>query len=166
MMLNKQNNPENLTEQYRLLKMQMTELLKEETDWVANLANASALLYNALPNINWVGFYLLKNGELILGPFQGKPACVHIPVGKGVCGTAVEHDATQIVPDVHCFEGHIACDSDSASELVIPLHSETERKVVGVLDIDSPVQNRFSNEDADALEEIAAIIAKSCIWSN
>jgi L-methionine (R)-S-oxide reductase len=162
MMLNKQNNSENLTEQYRLLKMQMTELLKEETDWVANLAIASALLYNALPNINWVGFYLLKNGELILGPFQGKPACVHIPVGKGVCGTAVEHDATQIVPDVHGFEGHIACDADSASELVIPLHSEG--KVIGVLDIDSPVQNRFSNEDANALEEIAAIIAKSCIW--
>jgi L-methionine (R)-S-oxide reductase len=144
--------------------MQMTELLKGETDWVANLANAAALLYNALPNINWVGFYRLKNEELLLGPFQGKPACVHIPVGKGVCGTAVEHDATQIVPDVHCFQGHIACDSDSASELVIPLHSDG--KIIGVLDIDSPMLNRFSDEDAGALEEIAALISQNCVWSD
>lgn len=162
MELKNQNNLKDAAEQYRLLKMQMTELLKGETDWVANLSNAAALLYNALPTINWVGFYRIQNEELLLGPFQGKPACVHIPIGRGVCGTAVEQDATQIVPDVHSFKGHIACDSDSASELVIPLHSDG--KVIGVLDIDSPVINRFSDADANALEEIAAIISNNCGW--
>ncbi|WP_411677624.1 GAF domain-containing protein [Caproicibacter sp.] len=155
--------PEIPADRYKLLVQQMKVLLEGETDWVANLANASALLNGALPNINWVGFYRLVNGELLLGPFQGKTACIHIPFGKGVCGTAAAKNKTQVVEDVHRFEGHIACDSDSASELVIPLC--VKDKVVGVLDIDSPVLNRFSDEDARALEEIAELISAGCEWS-
>ena len=151
-----------LTGRYRMLYGQMEALLDGETDWAANLANAAALLRGALPNINWVGFYRMENGELLLGPFQGKPACVHIAVGRGVCGTAVQRDATQIVPDVHRFPGHIACDSGSASELVIPLRSGG--KVVGVLDIDSPVLGRFGAGDARALEEVAELISRKCSW--
>lgn len=150
-------------ERYRLLSQQMETLLDGETDWVVNLANASALLNIALPNINWVGFYRIKNGELLLGPFQGKPACVHIALGKGVCGTAVQQDATQIISDVHRFPGHIACDCESVSELVIPLRSEG--KIVGVLDIDSPVSNRFCSEDARALEKVAEVICSGCVWT-
>ncbi|OCN02690.1 guanylate cyclase [Clostridium sp. W14A] len=155
--------PENPAGRYKLLKQQMEVLLDGETDWVANLANAAALLNGALPNINWVGFYRLVNGELLLGPFQGKTACIHIPFGKGVCGTAAAKNKTQVVADVHRFEGHIACDSDSASELVIPLC--VKDKVVGVLDIDSPVLKRFSDEDARALEEIAEMISGGCEWT-
>lgn len=151
-----------LTGRYRMLYGQMEALLDGETDWAANLANAAALLRGALPNINWVGFYRMKDGELLLGPFEGKPACVHIAVGRGVCGAAVRLDATQVVPDVHRFPGHIACDSDSVSELVIPLRSEG--KVVGVLDIDSPVLGRFGAGDARALEEVAELISRKCSW--
>lgn len=154
--------PENLAERYGLLRKQAEALLVGETDWAANLSNAAALLAGALPEINWVGFYRMKDGELLLGPFQGKPACVHIPVGKGVCGTAVKRNATQVVPDVHVFPGHIACDSDSASELVIPLRAGG--RIVGVLDIDSPRIGRFSSEDARALEEVAELISRSCTW--
>ncbi len=154
--------PEEKTQMYKLLLSQMKALLEGEQDITANLANASALLNEALNNINWVGFYLMKNNELLLGPFQGKVACVHISVGKGVCGTAVLENKTQLVDDVHRFPGHIACDSASNSEIVIPLRCNG--KVVGVLDIDSPLLGRFDSEDASGLEKLAAAIEEACDW--
>ena len=123
---------------------------------IANLANASALLWAALPEINWVGFYKMVDGQLVLYPFQGKTACVRIQVGKGVCGTAVAEDATQLVPDVHRFPGHIACDCASNSEIVVPIHVNGE--VWGVLDIDSPVLDRFSTEDREGLEAFVKLL--------
>ena len=124
---------------YRQLNASLAALLEGERDWIANLANAAALLYHTLPEINWAGFYLLPggSGELVLGPFQGKPACVRIKLGQGVCGTAAKSRETQVVPDVHAFPGHIACDAASRSEIVVPLTDGSE--VVGVMDIDSPV---------------------------
>ena len=127
---------------------------------IANLANASALLWGAIDDINWSGFYLMQNGKLILGPFQGKPACIEIPIGKGVCGSAVAEDKTLVVPDVHAFPGHIACDGASNSEIVIPLRNKA-REIIGVLDIDSPIFDRFSNTDRAGLEEFARIITDS-----
>ena len=124
----------------------------------ANLANASALLWQSLEDINWAGFYLAEGGLLVLGPFQGKPACIEIPWGKGVCGTAAEQNATQLVPDVHAFPGHIACDCASRSEIVIPLHRGG--RVIGVLDIDSPLPARFSEEDRRGVEACAGILEK------
>ena len=138
--------PDDKTLMYRLLRTQLTGV----PHLTANLANTSALLAGALRDINWVGFYLLKDDTLILGPFQGKPACVEIKVGKGVCGTAVAEDCTMLVPDVHAFPGHIACDSASNSEIVVPIHCSG--KVVGVLDIDSPCLHRFDDEDRHGLE--------------
>ena len=126
---------------------------------MTNLANASALLNEKLDGINWVGFYTIKDGRLVLGPFQGKVACTIIPMGKGVCGTAAATDRTQLVPDVHKFPGHIACDSASNSEIVIPMHRNGE--VFGVLDIDSPLFNRFDENDKAGLEEFARILEKS-----
>ena len=126
---------------------------------MTNLANASALLNEKLENINWVGFYTIKDGKLVLGPFQGKVACTIIPIGKGVCGTAAATDSTQLVPDVHKFAGHIACDSASNSEIVIPLHRNNA--VFGVLDIDSPLFDRFSKQDKEGLEQFARILEKS-----
>jgi GAF domain-containing protein len=123
---------------------------------IANLANASALLWAAMPEINWVGFYKMVDGQLVLYPFQGKTACVRIQVGKGVCGTAVAEDATQLVPDVHQFPGHIACDCASNSEIVVPIHVGDE--IWGVLDIDSPVLNRFSEEDREGLEDFVKVL--------
>ena len=123
---------------------------------IANLANASALLWAAMPEINWVGFYKMVDGQLVLYPFQGKTACVRIQVGKGVCGTAVAEDATQLVPDVHQFPGHIACDCASNSEIVVPIHVGGE--IWGVLDIDSPVLNRFSKEDREGLEDFVKVL--------
>jgi GAF domain-containing protein len=123
---------------------------------IANLANASALLWDSLSTINWAGFYLLEGDRLILGPFQGKPACIEIPVGRGVCGTAVAEDRTVLVPDVHDFPGHIACDSASESEIVIPLRKGGQ--ILGVLDIDSPIKNRFDETDRLGLEAFAAIL--------
>ena len=123
---------------------------------IANLANASALLWDSLSTINWAGFYLLEGDRLILGPFQGKPACIEIPVGRGVCGTAVAEDRTVLVPDVHNFPGHIACDSASESEIVIPLRKGGQ--ILGVLDIDSPIKNRFDETDRLGLEAFAAIL--------
>jgi L-methionine (R)-S-oxide reductase len=138
----------NVTEYHSLTK-QAVALLESETDLIANLANLSALLNLSLDEINWVGFYLLKDDELVLGPFQGKPACVRIPVGRGVCGTAVATNSIQRIQDVHEFEGHIACDAASNSEIVIPL--VLNGKVCGVLDIDSPKVGRFSEVDQEGL---------------
>ena len=124
----------------------------------ANLANASALLWQELSDINWAGFYKMQDGKLVLGPFQGKPACILIPVGRGVCGTAVAEDRTQLVADVHQFPGHIACDCASNSEIVVPIHVRGE--IWGVLDIDSPLLNRFSEEDRKGLEDFVTILEK------
>ena len=136
--------------QYELLSKQVEALLDGETDLIANLSNASAILNQFLDNINWVGFYLMKEDELVLGPFQGLPACVRITVGRGVCGTAVAKKETILVEDVHAFPGHIACDAASNSEIVIPLIKNDE--VIGVLDIDSPLKSRFTLEDKQGLE--------------
>lgn len=134
---------------YRLLKVRLQGMADSTPDLIANLANMSALLNQAMTDINWVGFYLMKNGRLILGPFQGKPACVEIPAGQGVCGAAAERDEIVLVENVHEFPGHIACDSASMSEIVIPIHKDGE--VIGVLDIDSPVIARFDEEDRTGL---------------
>ena len=125
---------------------------------IANLANASALLWEVLPDINWAGFYKMEDGALILGPFQGKTACIRIAVGRGVCGTAVAEDRTQLVPDVHAFPGHIVCDSASWSEIVVPIHVGGE--IWGVLDIDSPYENRFTDADRAGLEEFVKVLEK------
>ncbi|MGE7914678.1 GAF domain-containing protein [Lysinibacillus xylanilyticus] len=142
-----------VAEQYDTLAKQLDALLTGESDRIANLSNASALLNQFLTNINWVGFYVLQGEELVLGPFQGLPACFRIPIGRGVCGTAVEKEETMVVKDVHAFPGHIACDAASQSEIVIPLIKEGV--VLGVLDIDSPIVNRFSKEDQEGLELFA-----------
>lgn len=146
---------------YKFLNEQLRAVISGVPYLVSNLANASALLFEALDGINWAGFYLMEGGKLVLGPFQGKTACIEIPVGKGVCGTAVLKDQTQLVYDVHLFEGHIACDSASNSEIVIPLHKNGE--VVGVLDIDSPTVGRFTQEDKSGLEEFAKIIEQEVL---
>ena len=135
---------------YSLISKEIEALTSDVSDLIANLSNVSALLNMELTDINWVGFYLLKDDKLILGPFQGKPACVTIPVGKGVCGTAVSTDSLQLVKDVHEFPGHIACDSTSNSEIVLPLHDKSS-KVVAVLDIDSPTLGRFSEADGEGI---------------
>ena len=145
-----------VAEQYTMLSNQLDALLTGETDQIANLSNASALLNVFLSDVNWVGFYVMKDGELVLGPFQGLPACVRIPVGRGVCGTAVSKKETIVVEDVHAFPGHIACDAASNSEIVIPLIKNGE--VIGVLDIDSPIKNRFSTEDKSGLEQFVAAL--------
>ncbi len=136
-------------EHYQRLTKQAVALIESETDLIANLSNLSALINMELDRLNWVGFYLMKQGELVLGPFQGNPACVRIPVGRGVCGTAVAENRVQRVYDVHQFEGHIACDAASNSELVIPF--EINGEVAGVLDIDSPEVGRFSDADEQGL---------------
>ena len=143
---------------YKLLCDQLSSLIGGVPHLVANLANASALLYESLDDINWAGFYMMKDGKLVLGPFQGKAACIEIPVGKGVCGTAVLKDETQLVYNVHEFEGHISCDSASNSEIVIPLHKNGD--VVGVLDIDSPIIGRFADYDKAGLEAFSKILEK------
>lgn len=139
---------------------ELNERLRNLIDGVphrtANLANAAALLYQEMERINWAGFYTMKKDMLVLGPFQGKPACIEIPLGRGVCGTAAEQRKTVVVPDVHAFPGHIACDAASASEIVVPLACGGE--LFGVLDIDSPEKNRFGEEDQRGLEEFAAIL--------
>ena len=138
----------------------LCEQIKSLTDGIpyetANLANASALLWQYLADINWAGFYKMTDGKLVLGPFQGKPACIVIPVGRGVCGTAVALDETQLVYDVHQFPGHIACDSASNSEIVVPIHVNGE--IWGVLDIDSPLIGRFSEQDKEGLEEFVKVL--------
>ncbi|MGD6795515.1 GAF domain-containing protein [Metabacillus indicus] len=138
-------------ENYEMLIKQLKALLHGEKDAIANLSNASALLNQFLEEINWVGFYLYKDSELVLGPFQGLPACVRIPVGKGVCGTAALNRETERVADVHAFPGHIACDAASQSEIVVPMVKDGE--LIGVLDIDSPIKDRFSELDQKYLEK-------------
>lgn len=144
---------------YSLISKEIEALTSDVTDLTANLSNVSALLNMELSDINWVGFYLLKDNELILGPFQGKPACVTIPVGKGVCGTAVSTDSTKLVKDVHEFPGHIACDSASNSEIVMPLHDKSG-KVVAVLDIDSPDKGRFTEADKEGILLLGPVLEK------
>jgi GAF domain-containing protein len=139
---------------YKLLDSQAEALLRDEPDGLANAANFVALLYNALDDVNWLGIYVLRGDELVLGPFQGQPACVHITVGSGVCGTAAATLQTQRVPDVHAFPGHIVCDAASRSELVVPLI--VDGSLVGVLDIDSPVPDRFSAADQAGIENLCA----------
>ena len=135
---------------YKLLCDQLRAFAETDGWYVPLLSNAAALLWDALEDINWAGFYLMRGGRLVLGPFQGKVACIHIPVGKGVCGTAAARDETQLVADVHAFPGHIACDSASNSEIVVPIHRDG--RVIGVLDIDSPSLNRFTGADRAGLE--------------
>ena len=144
---------------YARLADELAGLLSGESDFVANAANTAALIFDALPELNWAGFYFLKQGELVVGPFQGKPACVRIALGKGVCGTAAVERKTIVVPDVNAFPGHIACDSASRSEIVVPLISAGE--LLGVLDIDSPRLARFNDGDARGLERLAAIFVDS-----
>jgi len=141
---------------YNELNLQLTGLIEGVPHKIANLANASALLYQTLEDLNWAGFYLMEDGQLVLGPFQGKTACIEIAVGKGVCGTAVAEDATQLVADVHQFPGHIACDSASNSEIVVPIHQNGQ--VVAVLDIDSPSLSRFTEADREGLEAFVRIL--------
>ena len=156
--------PEDKQEMYELLIKQTQTILDGETDVIANLSNVSAVLNEALPKINWVGFYLMKQGKLILGPFQGKLACIHIPLGRGVCGTAAGTGKLQLVKNVHEFPGHIACDSASNSEIVVPM--KWNEKVIGVLDIDSPEFERFDETDAKHLQEIVELIVNGCDWAN
>ena len=141
---------------YELVSRQLAALVEGIPYEVANLANASALLWQEMPDINWVGFYKMTDGALVLGPFQGKPACIRIPVGRGVCGTAVAEDKIQLVYDVHEFPGHIACDSASNSEIVLPIHVRGE--IWGVLDIDSPHIGRFTEADRAGLEKVVAVL--------
>jgi len=154
--------PENKSEMYELLAGQLAGLLDGEREMIPNLSNMSALLNQALKEINWAGFYLMKNGVLLLGPFQGNPACIRIPVGRGVCGTAAQTLQTQLVKDVHLFPGHIACDAQSQSEIVIPMLKDG--KLIGVLDIDSPVKNRFDSEDQKGLENLCQMLVQACDW--
>ena len=141
---------------YAALTAQLRALIKDVPYETANFANASALIWQHLADINWAGFYFMTDSILVLGPFQGKPACIRIPVGKGVCGTAVKEDRTQLVPDVHAFPGHIACDGASNSEIVIPIHKDG--KIYGVLDIDSPEFDRFSDTDQQGLEQVVQVL--------
>lgn len=141
---------------YEALIAQTEALVSGIPHRIANLANVSALIFDTLEDLNWAGFYLLEDETLVLGPFQGKPACIEIPVSRGVCGAAVREDRSQLVPDVHAFAGHIACDSASRSELVVPLHQNGT--VIGVLDLDSPSPARFTEADRDGMERLARVL--------
>ena len=147
---------------YKDVAASLAALLEGETDALANLANAAALLSGALERINWCGFYLMREGELVLGPFQGKPACVRIALGKGVCGTAAAKRETLVVPDVHAFPGHIACDAHSRSEIVVPI--VVDGALRGILDVDSPETNRFDAEDRSGLEAFVAALVPRIDW--
>jgi len=144
---------------YTLLCSQLRALTEGVPHFVANLANASALLWHSMEDLNWAGFYLMEDGQLVLGPFQGKTACIEIPVGKGVCGTAAAQRTTQLVPDVHAFPGHIACDSASNSEIVVPIFKNGE--VAAVLDIDSPSLGRFDETDRAGLEQFVRVLEET-----
>ena len=147
---------------YSLILAQLKTLAESERDTIAILSNASAVLNMSLDDINWAGFYLVREGQLVLGPFQGRPACIRIDFGKGVCGTAARTGATQLVPDVHKFRGHIACDGASNSEIVIPIHHAG--RLTAVLDIDSPLYERFTVRDREELERFCTILEKNCDW--
>ena len=147
---------------YEVLRKQVSGLLTEEPYYVAAMSNISSVLKDALPDINWAGFYILRGGCLVVGPFQGKPACIHIGIGSGVCGCCVRQDRTIAVADVHAFPGHIACDSASNSEIVIPIHCGG--RVAAVLDIDSPLFDRFSEDDRTGLERIVSLMEKMLEW--
>ncbi len=149
---------------YARLAEELVGLLRGESDFVANAANTAALIFDALPELNWAGFYFLKQGELVVGPFQGKPACVRIALGKGVCGTAAVERRTIVVPDVNAFPGHIACDAASRSEIVVPLIDSG--KLLGVLDLDSPRVARFNEGDASGLERLATVFLQAVRGSN
>jgi L-methionine (R)-S-oxide reductase len=149
------------SELYSQAHEQLSALLRGETDQIANTANAASLLYRLLPDVNWFGFYFLKDGELVLGPFQGKPACTRIKLSEGVCGKAAAEQTTVIVPDVNAFPGHIACDTASQSEIAVPLLNWGN--LVGVLDVDSPAPNRFDEEDAEGLEIVASILLETFV---
>jgi L-methionine (R)-S-oxide reductase len=155
--------PASKAELYASLLGQARSIFEGERDPIANAANLAALIFHRLPQLNWAGFYFLRGDELVLGPFQGKPACIRIPVGKGVCGTAVARRSTVLVPDVHEFPGHIACDSASRSEVVVPLLSAD--RVLGVLDLDSPELARFDAEDQAGLEALAQLYVEACAES-
>ena len=148
---------------YKIMLVKLEGLLSSEEDWLANLSNSAALLFNNMEDINWSGFYFIKGDELVLGPFQGKTACTRIKIGKGVCGTAVAEEKTQLVPDVHLFPGHIACDSASSSEIVVPILKEG--RIFGVLDIDSPIKNRFDEVDEKYLNKFVEKLNKYIDWS-
>ena len=148
-----------MKQDYSQLISQAKSLVSGEHDLIANMANLSALLFSGLENVNWAGFYLYKEGELVLGPFQGQPACIRIPMGRGVCGTSASTQTVQRIDDVHAFDGHIACDAASNSEIVVPLI--VNENLIGVLDIDSPNHGRFSQEDENGLVEIAQILVQS-----
>ncbi len=156
MQMLKLEKADNNAENYKLMVDSIEELVKDEKDLIANLSNISAIINLYMDNINWVGFYIMRGGELVLGPFQGKPACIRIKLGKGVCGTAASKKETILVHDVHEFEGHIACDSASNSEIVVPILKNG--KVVGVLDIDSPVVGRFTQVEQELFERIVRLI--------
>jgi L-methionine (R)-S-oxide reductase len=147
---------------YRALHAELAALLAGERDWLVNLANTAALLRLRVPDLNWAGFYLWRGGELVLGPFQGRPACVRIARGRGVCGAAAARRSTVLVPDVHSFPGHIACDAASASEIVVPL--QLPDRQLGVLDLDSPRPGRFDEADRTGLEEVARLLLAGTDW--
>ena len=144
---------------YKLLAAQIRSLAEDEPNYIPVMSNASALLYENMEDLNWAGFYIMNKGSLMLGPFQGKVACIRIELGKGVCGTAAQSNETQLVKDVHQFPGHIACDSASNSEIVVPIHSEG--KVVAVLDIDSPSLSRFDENDKEGLEQFVKALEET-----
>jgi GAF domain-containing protein len=146
-------------EQYADLLVQARSLISDETDFIANAANFSSLVYHSLAGLNWSGFYLFDGTELVVGPFQGKPACVRIGLGKGVCGTVARERRTQVVPDVHAFPGHIACDSASRSEIVVPLIAR-DGTLIGVWDVDSPEPARFDEEDAKGMEALCGLFVE------
>ncbi len=151
-------------ENYQTLYQALQGLIQDETDALANLANSAALLFNIMEEINWAGFYLFKENQLILGPFQGKPACIRIALGKGVCGTAAQNKESIVVQDVHQFPGHIACDKASASEIVIPIIKDDQ--LIGVLDVDSPVKARFGERERQGLQGYIDILSANIHWED
>jgi L-methionine (R)-S-oxide reductase len=154
----------NKQQQYAQLSQQVKAIVAEEQDIIANMANISAILYWALDNVNWVGFYIIKNEQLVLGPFHGQPACIRIPIGKGVCGTAVSQNTIQLIDDVHQFAGHIACDAASNSEIVLPIYQNNQ--IIAVLDIDSPDIARFDIVDKSGLSQIVDLLQATFCSTN